>query len=338
MPVGTTADVVLPAANTYAVLEGGALLDDVEGVQGVVDDGDTVTVTIGSGSYDFDVVAGNEALGRLLENVDTLRTHVADLAASDDLGAGDADELDSGLEVVADRVGDALLASIDGNKDAVDARLREALAEVRDLRSWLGGSGVTAPVKASLDGSLAALEGGLVRAITSAIGVSLTLPPVSGAVLPGGSISGTVDITNDGILALTGLTGSVTVDGLGSGDIGGGAVAPGASAQLPVTIDVPSDQAPGSFDAELTLTYTVGGETYTVTTTTADWVMVTSGLEIGDLRTVVDGDDPSEHATVRRAGRQHRHRRRPRPRTVDAARRLEVRAVVRRARARRWAG
>ena len=141
-------------------------------------------------------------------------------------------------------------ASIDGNKDAVDARLREALAEVRDLRSWLGGSGVTAPVKASLDGSLAALEGGLVRAITSAIGVSLTLPPVSGAVLPGGSISGTVDITNDGILALTGLTGSVTVDGLGSGDIGGGAVAPGASAQLPVTIDVPSDQAPGSFDAE----------------------------------------------------------------------------------------
>ena len=153
-------------------------------------------------------------------------------------------------------------------------------------------------MKGSIDGSLAAIEGGLVRAITSAIGVTLTLPPVAGAVLPGGTISGTVDVTNDGTVALTGLSGSVAVDGLGSGDLPAGSVAPGATVQLPVTIDVPTDQAPGSYDAELTLTYTVGEETYTVTTGTADWATVTSGLEIGDLATVVDGDDPSEHATV----------------------------------------
>jgi hypothetical protein len=298
VPVGTTADVVLPAANTAAVLEGGALLGDVEGVQDVVDDGDTVTVTVGSGAYDFDVVPGNAALGTLVENIDALRAHVADLADSGDLTAGDADELDGGLAAVGDRVGEALLSAVDGDRAAVTARLRSALAELRDLRTWLAGSGVTVPVKASLDGSLAALEGGLVRAITSAIGVTLSLPPVDGAVLPGGTISGTVDVTNDGTVALTGLSGTVAVDGLGSGDVQAGSVPPGASVQLPVSVEVPTDQAPGAYDTELSLTYTAGDETYTVTASTADWATVTSGLEVGDLTTVVDGDDPSEHATV----------------------------------------
>ncbi len=298
VPVGTTADVVLPAANTYAVLEGGAMLDDVVGVQDVVDDGDTVTVTVGSGSYAFDVVAGNAALGDLLENIDAVRAYVADLADSGDLAEADREELDGDLGLVSNRVGDALLASVDGDMDAVTAALRDALAELRNLRAWLADSGVAAPTRASLDGSLAALEGALVRAITSAIGVTLTLPPVDGAVLPGGTIIGTVDVTNGGTVALTGLSGSVMVEGLGSGDVPAGTVAPGSSVQLPVSIDVPTDQAPGDYDAELTLTYTAGEETYTVTTTTAHWASVTSGLEIGDLTTVVDGDDPSEHATV----------------------------------------
>ncbi len=298
VPVGTTAEVVLPAGNVHAVLEGGAPLGGVEGVQDVVDDGDTVMVTVGSGSYDFEVVDANEALGDLLESLDALRTHVADLADAGDVTAAEREELDGGLGLVRDRVVEALLASVDGDRAAVTATLRDALAELRDLRSWLADSGVAEPTRASLDSSLAALESGLVRAITSAIGVTPTLPPVDGAVLPGGTISGTVDVTNDGTVALTGLSGSVVVDGLGSGDLPAGSVAPGASVQLPVTIDVPADQAPGSYDAELTLTYTAGEETYTVTTGTADWVTVTSGLEIGDLATVVDGDDPSEHATV----------------------------------------
>lgn len=298
VPVGTTADVVLPAANTAAVLEGGSLLRDVEGVQDVVDDGDTVTVTVGSGSYDFDVVAGNAALGEVLDNIDTVLAHVADLADSGDLTGDDRAELESGLGAVRDRVADALLASVDGDREAVAAQLRGALSELRDLRTWLAGSGVAAPVKASLDGSLAAIESSLVRAITTAIGVTLTLPPVDGPVLPGGTISGTVDVTNDGTAALTGLSGSVSVDGLGTGDVTGATVAPGASTQLPVSVEVPTDQAPGTYDAELTLTYTTAGESWTVTTSTADWATVTSGLEIGDLTTVVDGADPSEHATV----------------------------------------
>ena len=298
VPVGTTADVVVPAANAWAVLEGGALLDDVEGVQDVVDDGDTVTITIGSGSYDFDVVARNAAIGQLLDDVDAVRSHVADLADAGDLSAGDRAELDAGLDAVGAAMGDALLASVDGDGDTVTAKLRGALSDLRDLRAWLAASGVTEPVKGSLDGSLAAIEDALVRAVTSAIGVTLSLPPVDGAVLPGGTIEGAVHVTNDGDVPLTGLSGSVEVDGLGSGDVTADSVPPGASTQLPVSVDVPTDQAPGGYDADLSLTYTAGTETYTVTAGTADWATVTSGLEIGDLTTTVDGDDPSEHATV----------------------------------------
>ena len=89
-------------------------------MQDVVDDGDTVTVTVGSGSYDFDVVAGNAALGDLLENIDAVRAHVADLADAGDLAAGDADS-STVPSVTCGPVGDALLASVAGDDDVVDA-------------------------------------------------------------------------------------------------------------------------------------------------------------------------------------------------------------------------
>lgn len=301
VPVNTTSQVVLPAATVFAITEGGVLLDglgEADGVLDVVDDGETVTVTVGSGSYDFDVVAGNAELGQLIEDVDAVRTHVADLTAADDLSAGDRDMLDAGLVDVRGELAEALSAAFDGDRDTVRARLREALSGVRELRDWLADSDVDAAVRASLDGSLAALEGGLARVITSAIGVSTALPPVAGAALPGGTVAGTVDVTNDGTVALTALSGTVDVEDLGTAEVSATTVAPGASVQLPVRVEVPVGQGPGGYDAELSLTYTAGSETYTVTVATSDWATVTSGLEVGDLETAVDGTDPSEHATV----------------------------------------
>ena len=298
VPVGTTAEVVLPADNPYAVLEGGALLDGVEGVQDVVDDGDTVTVTVGSGSYDFEVVDGNARLGSLLESLDALQTHVGDLASAGDLTAGDRTAMDEGIDAIRGDVEDALTAAVGGDGSAATDDLRAALSRVRQLREWLAGSDVGDDVKSSLDGSLGAIESGLVRAVTAALGVTVALPPVDGAVLPGGTVTGTVDITNDGSAPLTDLSGTVSVDGLGDAEVHGGPVGVGASVQLPVVVAVPDDTAPGGHDAALALTYTVGGETYTVEESTPDWGTVTSGLEVGDLTTVVDGDDPSEHATV----------------------------------------
>ncbi|RYB94206.1 alfa-L-rhamnosidase [Nocardioides oleivorans] len=298
VPVGTTAEVVLPADNAYAVLEGGALLADVDGVQSVVDDGDTVTVTVGSGSYDFDVVAGNSRLGSILGQLDALKAHVGVLADDGDLTAGDRGAMDEGIDAVRGHVSDALLAAVDSDGSASTTALRAARAELRDLRAWLASSAVAGPVKSSLDGSLGAIENSLVLALTTALGVTTTLPPVAGAVLPGGTVTGTVDVTNDGSVPLTGLTGTVSVDGLGDAAVSGGPVGAGATVQLPVTVAVPEDARPGGHDATLSLTYTAGGDTFTVEQSTADWATVTSGLTIGDLAARVDGADPTEHATV----------------------------------------
>ncbi|WP_340539782.1 family 78 glycoside hydrolase catalytic domain [Nocardioides sp. GXZ039] len=306
VPVNTTAQVVLPAENGYAVLESGGLLSDADGVLDVVDDGDTVTITVGSGSYDFAVVGSNALLGAILEDIGMLRTHVADLTASGDLAAEDGDHVDGVLEKVHGDVSTALLAGVDGDDKAATAALESALASIRDLRAWLADSAVDAPVRGDLDASLAAIEAKLVRALTSAMGVTVTLPPISGPVLAGDTAVGTVEITNDGDVPLTGIDGTVEVEGIGSADVDSGPVAAGASAQLPVSIEVPAGQAPGGYDATLKLDYTAGDKDFTFTDTTPDWVNVTSGLEIGTPALALDGADPSEHATltvpVRNAG------------------------------------
>ncbi len=298
VPVNTTAEVVLPAENVYSATEGGALLSDVDGVQGVVDDGDTVTVTVGSGSYDFAVDDANEAVGAILVALDMLSSHVADLADAGDVTTEQRDAIGTALAAVRSDVSDALLAGLDGDADAAAAALAAALSGVRDLRSALPDAGLDAPVLGDLDGSLGALEHQLLNALTSALGVTVTLPPVSGAVLPGATVAGTIEVTNDGVTDLTGLDATVDVAELGSDAVALASLPAGESAQLPVEITVPAHQAPGGYDAELSLDYTSGADSYTVTATTADWATVTSGLELGDLSTTMDGTDVSEHATV----------------------------------------
>ncbi|WP_182525362.1 family 78 glycoside hydrolase catalytic domain [Nocardioides dongkuii] len=298
VPVNTTAEVVLPAENAYAVTESGELLDDVDGVTGTTDDGDTVTVTVGSGSYDFEVSAGSGLLGSVLEDLEALRTHVADLADEGDLAAADRTHLDEGVEAVTGDVRDALLAGLEEDGATVTTKLESALAELRTLRTWLAGSGVAAPVRADLDGRMAAIEAALVRGVTTSMGVTVTLPPVAGAVLPGSAVQGTIEVTNDGTTDLTALRGEVAVRGLGEAAVELARVPAGESVQLPVAIEVPARQDPQAYDAVLSLTYTSGEDTFTVTDTTTDWVTVTSGLEIGDLAVAIDGADRSEHATV----------------------------------------
>ncbi|GAA4702720.1 family 78 glycoside hydrolase catalytic domain [Nocardioides conyzicola] len=296
VPVNTTADIVVPAGNQYAVTEGGHLLADVDGVTDVTAADGTVTVTVGSGHYEFEVTAANERLGAIIGSVDQLRTHVGDLAESEDLGGADAEHLDGGLANVRDDVSSALLTVLAG--DSATGDLQDALAGVKTLRSWLASSGVGQSVRSDLDGRLGAIEAQLVRALTASLGIQVALPPVSGSALPGTTVAGTVDVTNAGAGPVTGLDATVAVDGWGMANATLGSLAVGASAQLPVTFTVPKHQVPGSFDADLTLTYTIGGQELTLTDTTADWATVTSGLAIGTVAATMGDADPTEHATL----------------------------------------
>ncbi|WP_193607907.1 family 78 glycoside hydrolase catalytic domain [Nocardioides lijunqiniae] len=298
VPVNTTAEIVVPADSAWAVTESGTLLDQAEGVTEVTSEPGHVTVSVGSGHYELAVTAGNAELGAILEAVDGLKGHVGDLAEAGDLAAGDRAQLDEGLSAAHDDVAEALLARLAGDDDAATPALRSALTEVRDLRTWLTGSAVAAPVEADLDSRLAAIENQLVLAVTSALGFSVTLPPVSGAVLPGGEVTGTLEVANTAASGITDLTGTVTVEGWDPVEISAAGVPAGQSVQLPVTVAVPRHQAPGAYDAALSLTFALGGETFTVEDTTAGWATVTSGLEIGDVVAELGAGEPTERATL----------------------------------------
>jgi hypothetical protein len=297
VPVNTTAQVVLPAANPYAITLDGALLGDVEGdgVTGATDDGDTVTVSVGSGHYEFAVSPDTALLGQVLVDLDALQSHVADLSVLSD---GDRTQLDSGIDAIRDDTADALLATNAGDGAAVTASLEAALTGVRDLRTWLASSGIATSVRADLDGRLAGIEAQLVNAVTSAQGVSVALPPVAGVVLPGGTVAGTVEVTNTGTKPITGLQGTVTVAGLGETTVSLASVPAGGSAQLPIQLDVPKQADPGGHDATLALTLTLDGEPFTVTASTPGWASVTSGLTIGTVTVAADVADPADHAVV----------------------------------------
>ncbi|SDC89745.1 Ig-like domain (group 3) [Nocardioides lianchengensis] len=298
VPVNTTAQVVLPAANPSAVSEGGELLGDVDGVTDVTDDGDTVTVTVGSGRYDFDVTEGNTRVGEIAADLDELKSHVADLAGAGDVSAAQRQQLDTAVDAVRSDVDAALLAGLGDDRAAVTAALDEALDGVRGLRTWLTTAELAEPVRADLVARVTGLEGLLVNAYTASVGVAVALPPVAGVAVPGGTLAGTVEVTNAGTKALTGLQGTVTVAGLGTAAVSAASVPAGGSVQLPFTVSVPKQADPGGYDATLALSLTLDGEPFTVTASTPGWASVTSGLAVGTVTAATDATDPADHAVV----------------------------------------
>lgn len=298
VPVNTTADVVLPAENAWSVTEGGSFLADVDAVQEVVAENGEVTVTVGSGHYEFAVTEGHALLGSIIEDIADARDHVGEVEEAGDVAAEDAEHLDASLGAASERVIAALTAVLEGDEATSQAELQEALSEVRGLRAWLAGSEVDAPVRGGIDRRLAGIEAKLVTAVTTSMGISVSLPPVSGEVLPGETAVGTVEFANVSDTTLTDLDGSVTVDGWGEAAVSLESVPAGETVQVPIELGVPKDAAPGRHDAALTMTFTTGDESFTVDDVTKNWVKVTSGLDIGEVTAATAENDPPERAVL----------------------------------------
>jgi hypothetical protein len=111
-------------------------------------------------------------------------------------------------------------------------------------------------------------------------------------------VTGTVEVTNTGDTALTALHGTVSVAGWGTADVSLAQVGPGASAQVPVAIEVPAHTAPGTYDASLTLSLTRGSESFTLSDTTPGWATVTSGVALGNPTWEQTGGEPVRHAVL----------------------------------------
>ncbi|MBM7518695.1 family 78 glycoside hydrolase catalytic domain [Nocardioides nitrophenolicus] len=294
VPVNTTAEVVLPAANTWAVTEGGDLLPDVTGVQDVSSADGEVVVTVGSGSYDFTVTASDAPLGTVLDLIAAAREHVGDTVSAGDLADADGTHLTEGLDEARDEV----LAARTAEGDAVAEHLVTALDAIRDLRTWLGGSEVDGPVRGDVDRRLAAVEQALARLVMSTNGLAVSLPPVDAPVAAGSEVTGAVVVANDGDAEVSDLTATVEVDGWTPASVALADLAPGASAELPVTLRVPANAAAGGHDATVQVSFTLDGHDYTVDDATADWVRVDSGLGIGDITAEPTGEDPVERVVL----------------------------------------
>ena len=298
VPVNTTAQVVLPADNAWAVTEGGVLLDAADGVHDVEAADGEVTVTVGSGSYDFAVTAANEDLGAILDSIDATAADVTAKAESGDLRAEDADHLGAGLDAVRMDVVDAIGAVVAEDATSRTEYLQAALAGVQELRAWLGEADVDLPVRGQVDASLAGIESALARAVSDALGLVVGLAPVAEPAMAGSELTGSLDLVNDGDAAVTGVEASVQVAGWDPVTTSLGELSPGVAVQRPVSVRVPRAAAPGGYAAVLTLRFTVDGTEYTVVEETQDWATVTSGVEVGEPTMSLTAPDPADTAEI----------------------------------------
>ncbi|WP_456695891.1 family 78 glycoside hydrolase catalytic domain [Aeromicrobium sp. P5_D10] len=299
IPVNTTSKVVIPAGNLTAVTEGGKPLADVDGVSDIEFADGIVTFTAGSGSYSFRSDTQMGLLGDLLDEVEKVDERAAALQTAGDLSAGDRAQIGDDLGRVKGSVEQALEAILAGDAGQVSQHLADGLAGVRTLKAWIAASSIDGPVKGDLTTRIEKLESMFGKGVANNLGVSVVIPPVAESTRPGAVVAGTIDLTNNGSGALTGVEAKVTIDGWKIDPItvktdGLGA---GGSVQLPFTVKVPKHQKPGTYDAAVAATFTSQFGTFTVKDA-SPWVSVSSGIVIDKVTTVSPADGSDERADV----------------------------------------
>lgn len=299
VPVNTTSRVSVPAANLQAVTEGGASLADADGVSDVTFADGVATFTVGSGTYAFRADAQRALLGDLLGEIQKVDDRAAALQTAGDLATDDRTHVGDALATAKAKVEAALAADLEGDAGQVSQSLADALAVVRELKTWVAGSAIEGPVKGDLTTRIEKLETLFGQGVASSLGVSVVIPPVAAPAKPGTTVAGTVEVANNGTLALSDLSATVTVDGwkVDPETVTQSVLAGGDTTQLPFTVTVPRHQRPGTYDAAVRLTFTSPQGTFTLDDSTP-WVSVDSGVEISGVtsKSPVDGSD--EKATL----------------------------------------
>lgn len=300
VPVNTTSTVSIPAANLVSVTEGGTALADADGVSDVSFADGVATFTVGSGTYSFHADAQRAMFGDILDEIQKTDDHAGDLAAAGDLSDEARTHIGDALAAAKGDVEDALAADLTGDKGGVSQHLSDALASIRDLKTWVAGSAIDGPVRGDLTTRLEKLESMFGSAIASSLGVSVVIPPVAEPTQPGATVAGTIEVANGGDVALSDLKAKVGVEDwkVDPTTTERDALAAGDQAQLPFTVEVPKHQKPGTYDASVDLTFTSSYGTFTLTDTTP-WVSVDSGVEITGVTSEHPVDGTEERATLK---------------------------------------
>lgn len=310
VPVGSTATVHLPAANSWAVTEGGKFLGDAEGVQSVEQDGDTVLVAIGSGDYSFDVNPAAAGVGTVLDLTAALRAEVDLQHEGGELAGRDHDKLTRELNRANESTQVALASVNEGDTEGAAGDLARTLREVDHIDRSIDRLKAPAAVVDALRVKADALRQGIDSAITELLGVTVTVEPDQASYLPAQTGTLTADLTNGSGKPIQKVEAELTRrDSMWKAD-GAAELAKnlraGESASAELGFTVPGDQKPGEVDAGVSYSYRFQGVTVRIPEPAA--IKVGSAISVADVALepadVAPGESTTLTATVRNAGTQ----------------------------------
>jgi alpha-L-rhamnosidase len=277
VPVNTTAQVVLPsAASASNVLEGGQPLDGDPGVAKVTQGGSTVTVSVGSGTYDFTVseaptsqVADPFGLTSLAQNVDVL-------FGQGDLTADVHDRLEASIDDARHDALSAIAFGAAGDATTEASLLGSATTTVRLLTNRVLRMGITDRTARLIGAQGWGCISSMGQAALKALGVSVQLTTPASAPA-GGTVTGAgLTVSNTGTNDVGYLHALVTVEDWGTWQSPVWSLPAGGKTMAPVALQVPTDQGPGPYDAHVDLALKVGSATINVVYVRNGWATVAS--------------------------------------------------------------
>ncbi|MGX1025626.1 family 78 glycoside hydrolase catalytic domain [Streptomyces ambofaciens] len=303
VPVNTTAEVRIPAANRWAVTEGGKPIGEVDGVRYVEEADGDVVLEVGSGDYAFavDPVLGD--LGSAVAQAAAFAGDVDDLDVRG-LGAIAKRHLQSGTGLMRKELGSAWrLRGLGAKEQLIAATVHRALAGAEDLDRWTRTYAergtIDATAAEALRDALADIERSLSRASSSLVGAVATLDVPADEILPGDVVRVKMALKNTGKRPLAGVDSSLrapagwTVKAAGTHTSTAGA---GSTLEHAYDVTVSKDAAASMADLTGSVSYRYGPGTATLPLSAA--LMVAPGVAIDSVSTSPDPVGAGEKVTV----------------------------------------
>lgn len=311
VPVGSTATVKLPAANSWAVTEGGKALTTVEGVKGIAQQGETVLVTVGSGDYAFEVRAESGAIGTVLDSAQALSDLAAAAHTRGDITNAQLAELNAKIGAARQAATDALAEfAKSGGVDAARV-LAGAVAAVDEIDAWLAAASIDGATRDELALAARGLRSAIGATVSSLLGVSANVALANPASKPGEPATVKASIANTGAAEIDKLTAQLTgLDAAWKAATTPTTIAEklatGESKTVELGATVPFEQLPGEVAATVAYGYVFNGAVIALTrpiTLVAD-TPVTIESAVVDPTSVAPGASSTLTVTVRNGGSQ----------------------------------
>ena len=304
VPANTTAEVRIPAANRWAITEGGKPIADVDGVEFVRMRNGEVVLEVGSGSYEFavDHVLGH--LGAAGEKADSFADDVDALQVRGVLGKVAKKHLTLRTKLMVREIAAARgLRLRDSDDQLTAAAVHRALASVADLDRWTTTYAKLGQIDrdsaAKLRAALAEIEPLLSSASSRLVGAVASLDVPADEIVPGDVVRVQATLENSGRRPLTGVVSTLDVPvGWQVEPVGKHSSTVRARGQVKhaydVTVPTDADASPADLAGSVSYRHTGGTAELPIAAT----VMVAPGVAIDSVTTTPSAVRPGEKATV----------------------------------------